>query len=164
MSDKRRKLWKKLLGGFELGAESAKDVKKKLGAPARTLEEDKVVILEYAAEGDAVLPGTSGKELARFGKVQFILYDDQLLNVSFVEPKPPVARQALRAVLGEPEEVPEAEDDDEEDGSTDIFEVDVEVDPILSFAAHYDDRENLEALSLCAEIEGDLEPMDDEEE
>jgi hypothetical protein len=164
VSKERRKLWKKLLRGFELGGESGKDVQKKLGKPARTLEEDKVVILEYPADAGSVLPGAAGKELAKFAKVQFILYDDQLLNVSYVEPAPAVARKAVREVLGEPDEVPEDEDDEDgEDGGTDIFEVDMESDPMLSFAAHYDEKENLEALSLCAEIEGDLEPTDDEE-
>lgn len=166
MNNKRRKLFKKLLRGFELGEARAKDVREKLGAPARTLDEDRVKILEYSGKAlDAVLPGRGeDMPLARFGKVQFILYEDRLLNLSYAEPAPAVGRKKLQDVLGEPDEVPdEGEDESSEgDGLTDIFDVDLDQDPMLSFAAHYDARGNLEALSLCAEVEGAIDDSEEE--
>ena len=145
MSDKnRRKVFDKHLLGLELGEASQEAVKKKLGEPARTLSEEKVTVFEYDQPKES--------SVARFKKVQCIFFDDLLLNVSYVEPDPKVSREKLHSVLGEPDDVPEEGDEEEEDGLAEIFEVEVEEEPLLSFAAHFDEDENLEALSLCAEM------------
>jgi hypothetical protein len=150
----RRKIFDKHLSGFVLGETVQADVKKKLGDAARTLSEEKVTVVEYDDPKEA--------SITAFKKVQFIFFDGLLLNVSFVEPKKPFARKKLHELLGEPDEVPEeGDDEDDEDGEAEIFEVDVESEPMLSFAAHFDEAENLEALSLCAEISEDL--LDDDE-
>ena len=142
----RRKLFDSLLQGFGLGEVSLDDVVAKLGAPARKLAEGKVTVLEYEKPAK--------NAIGSFAKVQFICFDELLLNVSYVEPSPKVTRKSLHAALGEPDEAPE-DDEDEEDGLSEVFEVDVDAEPMLSFAAHYDDDENLEALSLCAEVEAE---------
>ncbi|MBI3725507.1 hypothetical protein HY251_16375 [bacterium] len=153
--NRRRQVFDSHLAGFALGDTTIEDVKEKLGKPSRTLEEEKVVVLEYEGPPEA--------SIARWKKVQFIFFDELLLNVSYVDPEPKLARSALHAVLGQPDETPEDEDDEE--GLSDIFEVELDEDPMLSFAAHYDEDENVEALSLCAEIsEDELEDDEDDED
>jgi hypothetical protein len=152
MSDKnRRKVFDKHLVGLELGEADFEAVEKKLGAPSRKLAEEKVTVFEYDDPKET--------SIARFKKMQCIFFDDLLLNVSYVEPDPKLSRKKLHGVLGEPddESQDDEEDEDGEEGLAEIFDVETDEEPTLSFAAHYDDEENLEALSLCAEI------MDDED-
>jgi hypothetical protein len=151
--DARRKVFEEHLAGLSLGDADFAAVKKKLGEPARTLSEEKVTVFEY--------DDPKVKTLGRFKKLQCIFFDGLLLNVSYVEPDPKLARKKLHAALGAPDETPE-DDEDDEDGLAEIFEVETDDEPLLSFAAHYDEDENLEALSLCAEMSDDL--LDDEEE
>lgn len=149
MSD-RKKVFEKHLLGLALGEADFDEVKEKLGEPARTLSEEKVTVYEYDDPKES--------SIGRFKKVQCIFFDDLLLNVSYVDPNPKVSREKLHSVLGEPDETPDEDEDedDEEGGLAEIYEVETEEEPLLSFAAHFDDEENLEALSLCAEIEDDL--------
>src|SRR5690242_15538041 len=106
MSDKnRQKVFDKHLLGLELGEASLDAVKKKLGEPARTLSEEKVTVFEYDDPKES--------SIARFKKVQCIFFDELLLNVSYVEPDPKVSRDKLHAVLGEPDDSGEDDDDDD---------------------------------------------------
>ena len=153
--NRRRKVFDKHLLGLELGEAELEAVRKKLGEPARTLSEEKVTVFEYDDPKE--------ESIAHWKKVQCIFFDGLLLNVSYVEPEPKLSRAALHKVLGEPDETP-AEDEEDEEGLAEIFEVETEEEPLLSFAAHYDEEENVEALSLCAEISEDLLDEDDEDE
>jgi hypothetical protein len=141
-----------------LGEATRSTVRAKLGEPAGTRSEEKVTIFEYDPAQGVALPAPRGEATAaRFGKMQLIFVDDLLLNVSLAEPDKPVARDLIHELLGEPDEVPER-DEEEEEGPTEIFDVEGSDDePLLSFAAHFDASGSLEALSLCAETEGDLE-------
>lgn len=146
--NRRRKVFDKHLLGFELGESTQAAVTAKLGKPANTLAEEKVTVLEFADP-----PETS---IATFKKVQFIFFEGVLLNVSYVQPEPKLSRAALRKILGQPDEELDADDeDDEDDGLSDLFDVTRDEEPMLSFAAHYDDDDNVEALSLCAELSED---------
>jgi len=151
----RRKIFDKHLAGLELGESDMPSVKKKLGDPSRELTEEKVVVLEYDEPKET--------SIAKFRKMQCIFFDGLLLNVSYVEPSPALSREKLHASLGAPDETDEGGDEDEdEEGLAEIFEVDTEAEPMLSFAAHYDDEENVEALSLCAEMTEDV--LDEDED
>jgi len=149
----RRKVFDKHLLGLALGEADLAAVKGKLGEPARTLSEEKVTVFEYDDPRE--------DSIARWKKVQCIFFDGILLNVSYVEPAAKHSRKALHEVLGEPDETPD-EDEDDEEGLAEIFEVEKDEEPLLSFAAHYDEDGNVEALSLCAEMSEDL--LDDEGE
>ncbi len=153
--NRRRKVFDKHLLGLALGDADFAAVKSKLGEPSRTLSEEKVTVFEYDSPKE--------DSIARWKKVQCIFFDGLLLNVSYVEPDPALPAASLHKVLGEPDETPD-EDEEDEEGLAEIFEVETDEEPLLSFAAHYDERGNVEALSLCAEIdEGDLEDDEDGE-
>lgn len=152
--NRRRKVFDKHLLGLELGVADFDAVKAKLGEPARTLSEEKVTVFEYDDPNEDTI--------ARWKKVQCIFFDGLLLNVSYVEPSAALSRAALHKVLGEPDETPD-EDAEDEEGLAEIFEVETDEEPMLSFAAHFDENENVEALSLCAEISEDLLDDDDGE-
>ncbi len=149
----RRKIFDAHLLGLELGEADFDAVKEKLGEPSRTLSEEKVTVFEYDDPKE--------RSLARWKKVQCIFFDGLLLNVSYVEPATKLDRRSLHDALGEPDETTEDDDEDEE-SLAEIFEVEVEEEPMLSFAAHYDEDENVEALSLCAELSEDLLDEDDD--
>jgi hypothetical protein len=152
---RRRTVFDKHLLGLELGEADFETVKKKLGEPSRTLSEEKVTVFEYDDPKE--------DSIARWKKAQCIFFDGLLLNVSYVEPVSKLGRAALHKVLGEPDETSDDESDEEdEEGLAEIFEVETDEEPMLSFAAHYDEDENVEALSLCAEISEDLLDEDDD--
>ena len=65
---RRRKVFDKHLLGLVLGETELDDVRKKLGEPARVLEEERVTVLEYDAPAE--------RSIARWKKVQFIFFDD----------------------------------------------------------------------------------------
>jgi hypothetical protein len=150
---KRRQIFDKHLLGLELGESELDDVKEKLGEPGRTLREDRVTVLEYDAPEE--------RSLTRWKKVQFIFFDELLLNVTYAEPEARFSRAELHELLGEPDEIPEDEDDEDTDGVSDIFEVELDEEPLLSFVAHYTKDEEVEAFSLCADMSEDM--LDDEE-
>jgi hypothetical protein len=158
---RRRKVFDKHLLGLVLGESELEDVRKKVGEPARVLEEERVTVLEYDSPKE--------QSIARWKKVQFIFFDDLLLNVTYAEPEPELTRTALHKVLGEPDGDPDEADADEDDeGPSDIFDVELEEEPMLSFVAHYKDAEarSVEALSLCADMldDGDEDEITDDED
>lgn len=146
----RQAVFDRLLEGFVLGETELAEVRDARGAPAKELTEERVTVLEYDDPKE--------KKLARWKKVQFIFYDELLLNVSYVEADPPLTREKLHELLGEPDEAEDEGDDD----TTEVFEVALDDEPMLSFTAHYDAAGKLEALSLCADMSEDL--LDDGEE